>query len=343
MENGLQSTDVNYLAARSAIEYRIRQRKDNITHEFYGIGDDLNEAKHRGIIGHGEWEHWATDVTGLNIRTVQRLMQAAREVPPAKRLGSSLGQLEFRQLSAVLALPESEREPMADRAVAQGMSSREVEEAVKAANKRAENAEAAEQKAMELMVNANQRSADLEQNMQAQAERLAREIAEDAIRAATEREAELKRQCELAEEKTAGLERQLVAAQEAVPADGAADQELEAEIQRLQNELVKAKGFARDQSKQRQNAEQQLLALQSQNARDMGASETTAGLTVAQFAESARAFVGRCGALPHMRAQLTTIRQKERDEWESTIAMVQLLLDGAREALNCVDGGLTDE
>ncbi|MDD3212192.1 MAG: DUF3102 domain-containing protein [Eubacteriales bacterium] len=324
MENDLHAVDVNWKAARSAIEYRIRQRKDNITHEFYGIGDDLNEAKQRGMIGHGEWESWATDVTGLAIRTVQRLMQAAREIPPEKRLGSSLGQLEFRQLSAVLALPEGEREAMADRAVAQGMSSREVEEAVRKA--KSEAAEA---------IQAAERKASLAESGRIGAVRQ-KGIAERELRAKDALIAETQQQ-------VAELQSRLLAAKQAAPTGAAAGREQEETIRSLQNELLKAQTFAREQAKQRQNAQQQLLALQSQNARDIGVDEPAAGLTVAQFAESARAFVGRCGALPHMRAQLSTIRQKERDEWESSIAMVQQLLDGAREALNCVEGGLPDE
>ncbi|MEA4928570.1 MAG: DUF3102 domain-containing protein [Candidatus Limiplasma sp.] len=324
MGDELQAMDVNWKeAARGAIEYRIRQRKENITREFYGIGDDLNEARERGIVARGEWEGWVTEITGLNIRTAQRMMQAAREVPPEQRLNSAMGQLEFRQLSAVLALPEGEREAMADRAVDEGLSTREVEEAVRQA--RADGQKAAEQQAAQRVQNAEQEA------------ELYRAAAEKVAKNYQKADAEYAQRLAQADARVRALEAQMATAAAAPPA---ADGNGGEEARRLRAELASAQAYAREQARLRKEAQEEMLRAQSQTARDDRADAQPVGLTLAQFAEAARAFVGRCGALPHMRAQLLHTTRREREEWESAIAMVQTLLDGGREALNLIDGGV---
>ena len=118
------------------IEERIQIHKQNIVSSYFQIGDELNEAKERGLVPHGRWEQWVTEQTEMSVRGAQRLMQVAKEIPPEMRLGS-MGQLGLKSTVALLALPEGEREAMADRAVSEGMSSREVEAAVRQAREEA--------------------------------------------------------------------------------------------------------------------------------------------------------------------------------------------------------------
>ncbi len=313
---------------REMIEYRIAQRKNNIAYEYFGIGDDLLEAEARGVVPHGQWEQWAQETTGLGIRTVQRIMRAAREVPVSKRTGA-LGQLNFRQLSTVLALPDGERESMAQKAHEERMTSRELEEAIKArqqAELEAERRLTQLQEIRQRAEDAEKRQSETERQIDQLAEAKAGELMNAAVQSAQEQANEIRE-----------LKRQLADMERS---DAAPDDELVQKMQGMQADLERAELYAREQARKRQEAQQQLLALQSQMARgEAGGTDQETGLTLAEFASAARAFVGKCGALPHMHAQLAKINGRERMQWESHLKMVQTLLDGARDALRAVEGG----
>ena len=83
---------------------------------------------------HGEWETWVRKNTNMSERQAQRLMQAARSVHP----GSAMERLPISTIQAILALPDPEREPMAEKATAEDMSLRELQEEIKAQKARAD-------------------------------------------------------------------------------------------------------------------------------------------------------------------------------------------------------------
>ena len=92
------------------------------------IGTLLNRAKDEGLVPRGEWTAWVQEHAGMNERTAQRVMRIARELPA----GSPLAGLGVAKLSALLTLPEGEREDAAREMDAEHLSSREVEERVRA-------------------------------------------------------------------------------------------------------------------------------------------------------------------------------------------------------------------
>lgn len=92
------------------------------------IGTLLNQAKNGGLVPRGEWTAWVQEHAGMNERTAQRVMRIARELPA----GSPLASLGVAKLSALMTLPEGEREDAAREIDAEHLSSREVEERVRA-------------------------------------------------------------------------------------------------------------------------------------------------------------------------------------------------------------------
>lgn len=92
------------------------------------IGTLLNRAKDEGLVPRGEWTAWVQEHAGMNERTAQRVMRIARELPA----GSPLAGLGVAKLSVLLTLPEGEREDAAREMDAEHLSSREVEERVRA-------------------------------------------------------------------------------------------------------------------------------------------------------------------------------------------------------------------
>ena len=116
------------------IEYRIATHMQGAYENMLEVGRCLNEAKEAGLVPHGQWETWVRKNTGMSERSAQKLMQAARSVLP----GSAMAKLPISKIQAILALPEEAREPIAEKAVADDMSLRELQEAVKREKQRAD-------------------------------------------------------------------------------------------------------------------------------------------------------------------------------------------------------------
>lgn len=122
------STELDTLRQRVAIEARMEHCRDAAASNLVEIGALLNQAKDGGLVPHGEWREWVQEHAGMNERTAQRVMRIARELPA----GSPLASLGVAKLSALLTLPEGEREDAAREMDAEHLTSREVEERVRA-------------------------------------------------------------------------------------------------------------------------------------------------------------------------------------------------------------------
>lgn len=122
------STELSTLRERVMIEARMEHCRDAAASNLVEIGTLLNQAKDGGLVPRGEWTAWVQEHAGMNERTAQRVMRIARELPE----GSPLAGLGVAKLSALLTLPEGEREDAAREMDAEHLSSREVEERVRA-------------------------------------------------------------------------------------------------------------------------------------------------------------------------------------------------------------------
>ena len=113
----------NYL---ESIEQRIALHMRSVYKNLLWIGKCLVEAKDAELVPHGEWESWVRTNTGMSERSAQRLMQAARVTPD----DSAMATLSVSKIQALIALPEEEREPMAERAIRENMTLRELRDEV---------------------------------------------------------------------------------------------------------------------------------------------------------------------------------------------------------------------
>ena len=121
---------------RAQIEMRIEMHRDAAAGSLLEIGRQLNAAKDEGIVPHGQWTEWVAQHAAMSERMAQKWMQAARELPP----GSPLERLGIAKIQSLMMIESSEREEFAERIGADTLSSREVDQQVKAA--RAERDEA---------------------------------------------------------------------------------------------------------------------------------------------------------------------------------------------------------
>lgn len=318
------------------IEERIQIHKQNIVSSYFQIGDELNEAKERGLVPHGQWEQWVTEQTETSLRGAQRLMQVAKEIPPEMRLGS-MGQLGLKSTVALLALPEGEREAMADRAVSEGMSSREVEAAVRQAREEAKAEAAAEvageMKQLQEDYEAASRGRFEAETARDKIQRKYTKIMGDYHQLAADHKAASARAAELAQE----LENaQTYAASEISP-------EVQKQLDQLQAEKNQAEAAMVRAMERRKQAEQELLQVKrAANRENVQLRDEYQGLTLAAFGEACRLFIGKVGVLPQLGAQLAELSPREKLDWNANLDMIANFVEGARKALSCVKGEVID-
>lgn len=146
-------TEAERVSAVARYEARIQLYKEQIGTGYIGIGKTLNEAKAAGVVPHGQWEAWVTEVTGLSPRNAQRCMQAAREIKD----GSALARLEMEKAILLLGsgMDEETREEIAGKAAEEGATVKALREEIRQAKaaRDASEAESAEAiKALKLQV-----------------------------------------------------------------------------------------------------------------------------------------------------------------------------------------------
>ncbi len=303
------------------IEVRIATHFQHAADELLGVGLCLIEAKERELVPHGQWEAWVRQHTGMSERTAQRLMATAREVPE----GSVLATLPISQVQAILALPEPEREAMAQQAKDDGLSVRKLNEMITAK-------QAAEQRAQELSKQLDTAKRDAQAYLEAKQslERTERNYLDQL----NLRRMDLDR----LEKALADANSQKAKAVETPPAVQAAIDQLTEKLAAAQRAMQAQEARLMEQAEKRQEAQNALMALRRQVAHGDVTGEPTESLTLEGLAEATRSFLGKVGTLPHMGRTLVALRQESRNAWEQYIDMVGAWVDGAREAMKAVEG-----
>ena len=176
------------------------------------IGRRLKEAKE--MLNHGEWLPWLARETDIKERQAQRYIKIFEEYGAAQ-LGlfgpetnaTTLSDLPISKALLLLSVPESEREEFAEEVNAEGISNRELKEAIaarKAAEQRAADAERALHEAEEGQGLA---LAELEEKLDAA--KAAQQAAEQEARRAAEGVGPYKTRAEEAEQLAARLREQV--------------------------------------------------------------------------------------------------------------------------------------
>ncbi len=288
--NEMVEVTSNEMISLKEIEYKISVHMNGAYRELLAVGHCLIEAKEAKLVPHGCWEEWVRKNTGFTERQAQRLMQAAKAVHE----GSAMENLPISKIQVILTLPEPEREAVAEKAVKEDMSLRQLQDEVKR-----QKGEAYKQTRL-----AEQAKADAA----ALAETHKREIAEIIAKKNAEIEAARK------------------------DANGKPDLEMAKEIERLKFELQDAEKYAEEQAEKRQQMQREMLNLQMASKRSTG--EKATGLTVNDLAAAVRTFIGSVGVLPHMGAAIANMDDSARDEIRMYLMMIQNWEDGVRKALD---------
>ena len=150
------------------IRYLDRQAKRLVLGHAIEIGNRLIEAKE--LVGHGEWGNWLKDEFDYSQSSAQNFMRIAEEYgetqmglfgPEAK--SQTLGNLPYTKALKLLAVPSEEREEFVETHDVEGMSTRELEQAIRERDELKKQL-AAERDAQE---GAALKISELEENLQA--------------------------------------------------------------------------------------------------------------------------------------------------------------------------------
>lgn len=296
--------DVATSAGLDYIERRIARHLRGAYNEMIEVGRCLVEAKDGGLVAHGLWEQWVRDQTGMSERQAQKLMQVARSVEP----DSVMAGLPISKIQAILSLPEPERDGMAERVESESLTLRQLREEIAEVKRRADKREEALSKVVGKTADELRIKAEALRDLQSKQEKLQLELREAKKKAA-----------------------------------GGVSPEARAKIERLQAELAEAEAYAEQQAEQRQEAQREMLALQSQAAR--GELSTSAGFGPDDLATAVRTFLGSAGVMPHMGAVLAAISTADRYVYDQYIDMIATWVDGTRRALasTILDGEIDEE
>lgn len=274
---------MNEMITLANIERRISYHMQGAYSNILEVGRCLIEAKEAGLVPHGDWEGWVQRTTGMSERTAQRLMQAAREVSP----DSAMARLPISKITAILALPEPQREAVAVKAVEENQTLRELQATIddmrrdlEAARNDVKRAEGERDRAIEV----NERISRNRLDASHECDRLRKELAEA----------------------------------KAAPPTGISKQ-AQAEIDRLSAALADAEQMAEYQANARQQAQQELMDLKSQAAR--GDAAPVEDLTCESVALAVRTFMGTVGFLPHSE-KLVAMRYQDRQQVQAFARMI---------------------
>ena len=323
---------MNEMTTLQNIERRIAFHMQGAYANILEVGRCLIEAKESGQVPHGEWEAWVNRVANMNERTAQRLMQAAREVNPE----SAMAKLSISKIQAILALPEPQREAVAVKAVEENQTLRELQATI---DEMRGDLDATRKQATKVAIERD--------NALAINERIYRERAEakkecDALREDLEK-AKARPGTGIsgkAQARIDKLETKLIAADCKVSLLEKEKARLADERDRLTAQLADAEKMAEYQAQQREQAQQQLLDMQTQAAR--GELPIQEDLTAEAVGVAARTFMGAVGYVPHS-TKLVTMRESDRQEIATYAAMLQQWSEDVLRVINNALGAVVIE
>ena len=259
----------------------IRQIRDDTLKEYLNscieIGKRLCEAKE--MVPHGEWASWLKTAVSFSQRTANNLMKiyeeygaAQGELWGASAISQTFANLSYSQAVALLAVPAEEREEFVEKNDAANMSTRELQEAIKARDEAEEKLQK-EKAAADERVRAAQRQAE---SVMEELDKLKDEVKNSKDKKELEK---LKSQLKDAKDKLKAHENLHSIQMEEVEVVQKQNQE---EINRLKAELAEAEAKESEPSEEMQ-AEIERLKEQLKKAELLGAERLAADEETARF------------------------------------------------------------
>lgn len=296
------------MALIDSLAAEARLYRASIDMSMYQLARVFVQAKE--LVPHGEWAKWLQDNADVSVRTAQDMMAVYRRFgdrPAFENIGKS-------KLFRMLALPEGREDGFVSENNVEGMTIREIDEAI-----RRERAKA-----------------QIEIDREKQARREAEERADRAEQLSMEppRELldELERGREDLKEAQDNAQHFALMAKQAI-SDKAA---LERENKRLQADLNDQSAMMQEQQEALNQAQEELLSMQSAAARSEGAHEERSELTLDMLSAAVREFIGSCARMPYLGSSFAQMPQRDKRAYRELVQTVEGWCEGARRALDTV-------
>ena len=322
MENKLTTTDTGALTSLKIIEFRMDRALQDLRTGYLELGRCLIEAKEAQLVPHGQWEAWVREHACMSERQAQKLMQIARTVES----GTALARLDISKIQTLLALPEGQREELAERAEAENLTLRELRDQVQ--QLKGERDRYFNEKTVAYGAGYSEGSKKGRTSADAHVRQL-----EDLL--AAEKKSHARDQA-TAGSMVNGLETRIQMLEKQLSEQPDPNKELYREIEKLQGDLSRATEYAKRQAELRKEAQEKLLSYEQDQSRGSGSRGSV------DFGASVRRFIGEVGVLQHMGSDIAAWPKNRRGELKMYLDTVETWLHNTRKALSVIPSGGDD-
>lgn len=314
--NELANTDTQALSMLDGLAMQARMFAQNACMNLLQLGRVLTEA--RPLIPHGEFDAWCKQNAKMSKRTAEQYMQAYAEFG----LDMKIAELGTSKVIKLLPMAPDEREKLLAENDVSAMSTRQLDAAIKEqrekllAEARAE-AQAEVEAANKAARAAERRAMEAESRPPEVPEELAERLRENS-KTIQDQQAEIDR--------LADVGRKILAER----------QRLVQENNGLQRDLRERDEDMEAMQADLQRAQDELLNLQSAQARGEADRLPTDALTPDVFSMAVNTFIGTCCRLPQMGRTFSAMSAEDKEAYEQSLSALEKWAESARLALNSI-------
>lgn len=314
--NELANTDTQALSMLDGLAMQARMFAQNACMNLLQLGRVLTEA--RPLIPHGEFDAWCKQNAKMSKRTAEQYMQAYAEFG----LDMKIAELGTSKVIKLLPMAPEEREKLLAENDVSAMSTRQLDAAIKEqrekllAEARAE-AQAEIEAANEAARAAERRAIEAENRPPEVPEELAERLRENS-KTIQDQQAEIDR--------LADVGRKILAER----------QRLVQENNGLQRDLRERDEDMEAMQADLQRAQDELLDLQSAQARGEAERLPTDALTPDVFSMAVNTFIGTCCRLPQMGRAFSAMSAEDKEAYNQSLSALEKWAESARLALNSI-------
>ena len=314
--NELSNTGKQGLSILDGLAMQAQMFAQNACMNLLQLGRVLSEA--RPLIPHGEFDGWCRQHAKMSRRTAEQYMQAYAEFG----LDTKIAELGTSKIIKLLPMAQDEREKLLAENDVAAMSTRQLDAAIKEQREKLLAEARAEAQAEIDAANAAAREAE---QRAIEAENRPPEVPKELTD-------QLNANRQTIQEQRAEIDRLASVGREAL----AEKQRLVQENKNLNRDLRERDEDMAAMQADLQSAQDELLNLQSAQARGDAERLPADVLTPDVFSMAVNTFIGTCCRLPQMGRAFSAMSQDEREAYGQSLRALEKWAESARVALNCI-------
>lgn len=314
--NELSNTAQTGLTRLRQLEIQAEMFSQNAAMNLLQLGRVIAEA--RPEIPYGEFDRWCREHARMSKRTAEQYMQAYAEFG----LDTKIAELGTSKIIKLLPMAQEEREKLLAENDVAAMSTRQLDAAIKEQREKLLAEARAEARAEIDAANAAAREAE---QRAIEAENRPPEVPKELTD-------QLSANRQTIQEQQAEIDRLATVGREAL----AEKQRLVQENKDLNRDLRERDEDMAAMQADLQSAQDELLNLQSAQARGDAERLPADTLTPDVFSAAVNTFIGTCCRLPQMGRAFSAMSQDEREAYGQSLRALEKWAESARVALNCI-------